>query len=258
MNYGFYLSAAGALTSMHRQDVAANNLANVHTTGFKPDDVFLRHRLPERLEDMRPTDAKLLLEHLGGGQLVEPTLTNLKQGELIRTGNDLDLAIRGEGFFVVNSGKGEGNNKLRFTRDGRMTLNANNQIVMAATGMQILDRNDLPIEIEPGADLRIDPSGLVFENEEPITEIQIAAIPNRESLRKAGDNTFLLNSNAQGSRLQADVSLEQGYIESSAVDPIMALNEMINLTKAAQANAKMIQFHDNLMDRAINRFGRVA
>ncbi|MGI9014675.1 MAG: flagellar basal body rod C-terminal domain-containing protein, partial [Phycisphaerales bacterium] len=174
------------------------------------------------------------------------------------TGNDLDLAIRGEGFFVVNSGKGDGNEKLRFTRDGRFTLNASNQIVMATTGMQVLDENDLAIEVRPGAVLRIDPSGLVFEDEKPLARIQVAAIPNRTSLRKAGDGMFASNSNAQNSRLPATANLEQGFVESSAVDPILALSHMVNLTKTVQANARMLQFHDSLMDQVINRVGRIA
>src|SRR5690606_13067862 len=74
MDYGLYLSAAGVLTNMHRTDVHANNLANVATTGFKPDFAVIRQRLPERLEDnIADVPAHELLERLGGGVLVDPT-----------------------------------------------------------------------------------------------------------------------------------------------------------------------------------------
>lgn len=259
MNYGLYLSAAGALTSMHRQDVIANNLANINTVGFKPDQVYTRARLPERIESPhRLSDPQWMLEQLGGGKLVEPTQTSFAQGELVRTGNALDVAIRGKGFFVVTTGKGRGAEHLRFTRDGRFALNPRGELVMAASGMPVLGENDQTITLTNGAGVRIDASGVVRENGARVGRIQVVVIPDNGSIHKAGDNVFMANGNAQVNRRPAAARLEQGFIEASAVDPILSLNAMINATKAVQANIKMIQFHDNLMDQAINRLGRVA
>ena len=67
MNYGLYLSAAGVLNNLQRQDVIANNLANVNTVGFKPDSVLTRHRLPERLESGHLIEPREMLERLGAG-----------------------------------------------------------------------------------------------------------------------------------------------------------------------------------------------
>jgi len=259
MNYGMYISAGGVLTNMHRMDVVANNLANVNTVAFKPDRVYFQQRAPERLESaLANADPQLLLERLGGGTYVAPTRTDLSQAQLVATGNDLDLAIRGEGFFVVAGGEGEGNERLRFTRDGRFTLNDRGELVMATTGMQVLDRNDQPIRIRPGARVRIDAGGRVFQNETEAAQLQVVAVPDRSSLRKTGENLFMFDGAAQTSRQVASVRLEQGAIEASAVDPIMALNELIGASKTAQSNSQMIQYHDTLNDQTINRFGRVA
>ncbi|MHC4590466.1 MAG: flagellar basal body protein [Planctomycetota bacterium] len=80
MNYGLYLAASGALTNIHRQEVITNNLANATTAGFKPDMVYARQRLPERLESGAGTDPKELLEQLGGGTALMPTRLDLSQG----------------------------------------------------------------------------------------------------------------------------------------------------------------------------------
>jgi len=258
MIYGMYLSAGGVLTGMFRQDVLANNLANANTVGFKPDFVALRQRPTASAGATGYAEPRHPLESLGGGVLAAPTRISLQQGELVRTGNALDVAIRGEGFFVVNSGEGKGNERLRFTRDGRFTLNANGELVMAATGMQVLDDKDQRIRLEPGSAVSIDSAGRIHQDGQPVARLQVAAAPSVASLRKAGSNLFMLNNTAQVSRQVSPVLLEQGFVEQSAVDPIATLNELINTTRAIDANTRMMQYHDTLTDQVINRVGRVA
>jgi len=258
MNYGMYLSTGGALTNLFRQDVFANNLANVNTVGFKPDAVYLKQRPAERIESgnslMTP---QKMLEMLGGGQFILPTQTRHGQGDLVQTEMDLDMAIEGEGFFVVSTGDGAGDDEMRFTRDGRFAINGSNELVMSATGMNVLDTNNQPIRIASGAKINIDETGQVFQNDALLVRIQITMPDNLNSLIKAGDNVFRMSGNPREERQDADAKLRQGYIERSGVDPIMALNEMISATKAVTANTKMIKFHDNLMDQAINRLGKI-
>ena len=141
-----YLAATGVLTRMYRQDVLANNLANVNTVGFKPDVVYTRLRLPERLESGGASPQQLL-ERLGGGHLLSPTRLDLTQGSLTDTGNDLDLAIEGEGFFVVRS-TSPGNEQLRLTHDGRFTPNTAGELSMAGTGMSLLDTANHPNRLD--------------------------------------------------------------------------------------------------------------
>jgi flagellar basal body rod protein FlgG len=259
MNYGFYLSAAGVLTSMYRQDVVANNLANLNTPGFKPDEVYTRQRLPARLERAdAAADPQQLLEHLGGGVLVDPTYINLRQGNLARTGAPLDVAIRGEGFLVLSTGRGSGNEHLRLTRDGRLTLNASGELVTAAGGLRVLNTSNQPIRLDRAAEIRIAPTGDISQNGTVVGRIQVTAPPPPNQLAKAGNTELRFNAAAAASRRPSSAALAQGYLESSAVDPILALNTMINAAKSVQANAKMMQYHDHLMGQAINTFGRVA
>lgn len=258
MNYGLYLSAAGALANMHRQDVIANNLANLNTTGFKPDVVLTRQRLPERLEDIGTfTDPQYMLEKLGGGQLLLPTTVQLNQGQLTKTGNSLDLALQGDGFFVVSDGSGTDNEHASLTRDGRFLLNRNGELVMSATGLKVLSASNQPIRLNRDAEVFIDADGTIRQNDIPVAQLQISASPDPLDIVKKGDNLLTVKPESSFTRTPGDGRVHQGFTESSAVDPITALTAMISTTKAAQSNLKMMQYHDQLLGQAVNTFARV-
>ena len=260
MNYGLYVSAAGTLGGLHRQDVVSNNLANINTVGFKPDVVNLRSRLPERLESAGAQfDPQWLLEQLGGGQYANATRINFRQGDLVETRNDLDLAIQGDGFFVINNGS-RGKDVIRFTRDGRFTLNTTGELVMSATGMRVLDVNDQPIRLNRNSQMRINADGVIVQNGSPAAQIQISTIADKSNLTKEGHDLLRVSTaSKRGARRQpAPGMIKQGAIESSAVDPVLTLNSMISASKAVEANATMMQYHDNLLGQAINTMARVA
>ncbi len=258
MNYGLYLAASGLLTNSYRQDVIANNLANVNTTGFKPDYVTFQHRDAERIEDGLPLESpNRLLEQLGGGVLMDPTRVHFADGILSRTGNQLDLAVRGEGFLTFASGRGEGNERLRFSRDGRLAINPDGYLVHAATGMRLLDDGDQPIQIISNEAITISGNGELQQGGSVIAKIQLAALPDQNAFKKAGGNMFHLDSSNQVSRQPATGSIAQKWIEGSGVDPMKSLMEMNTAAGAVSRSAQMIRYHDDIMSSAINRFGRV-
>ncbi len=255
MNYGMYLSATGVLTNMHRQDVIANNLVNSTTTGYKPDAVYTRQRLPARLDPGGvQADPRWMLERLGGGHWVQPTHIDFSQGALMVTGNDLDLAIRGDGFFVVSTGDGGGTEHLRLTRDGRLTRSDRDELVMAGTGLRVLDVNNRPIRLRSQGPLRVNERGEIEQNGTSVARIQLATVGDLTRLTKAGANLYRLDSSPQ----PADGRIMQGQLESSAVDAITTLTALIGATKAVAGNAKMMQYHDFLIGQAVNTLGRVA
>jgi len=263
MNYGLYLSATGVLTSLHRMDVLANNLANVNTTGFKPDAVVTRQRLPERLESSALADPQRLLERLGGGQLLQPTRTIHAQGQIIETGNDLDVAIDGDGWLVVTGDSGGdasgGAPSLLLTRDGRFSLNAAGELTQASTGRRVLDAASQPIRLSTGSPVTIRADGEIEQAGAIAGALRLVDVPDRAALRKVGDNLFRLPAvNASGAVRAASSRVVQRAVEGSAVDPIVTLNAMILATRGAEANTTLMQYADNLMGQAINTLGRVA
>ena len=224
MNYGLYLSAAGALSSMHRQAVLSNNLANMTTAAFKPDVVDMRQRLPERLENPNGfIEPRLMLERLGGGLFVEPTRVDLSQGNLEPSGNDLDVAFDGDGMFVVGDGRGTGPANERLTRDGRFSLNADGDLVTAAGGLPVLDANGGTISLTPGRPVAIDPFGQVTQDDRVAGQLKLVAAPPSRSLVKAGGNLFRLANNTRIPTQTPDGRLIQGHVEASGVDPITTI-----------------------------------
>lgn len=259
MNYGMYLAGSGVLTNLYRQDVMANNLANVNTVGFKPDMVFHKGRLPERLESSTADmDSQTLIEQLGGGTLMNPTYVSRAQGGLEQTGNPLDVAIEGEGYFVISGDSNDGSSSFRLTRDGRFTLNNDGELVMAATGRHVLDISGGTIELDPSAPVEINADGTIIQNGGVVAQLQIATPADPNALQKAGEGLLRLAGDGRGLLQPGTGQLKQGHVEGSAVDPILALNELMGATKAAQASAQMMQYHDQLAAQAIGTFGRVA
>jgi flagellar basal body rod protein FlgG len=256
MNYGLYLSAGGALASMHRENVLANNLANLNTIGFKPDHVDARQRLPARLEDAASfADPQMLLEQLGGGLLVEPTRVGLDQGALIASGRSLDVAIDGEGFFVVAPRAGAAASEERLTRDGRWTTGPGGALTTEA-GLLVLDEVHRPIQVDPALPVAIDAGGAISQEGAIVAQLRIVAVGDGRDVAKAGANLLRLRDGA--AVRAASGRVRQGHTEASAVDPILTMHAMMSAAKAAQSNLKMMQYHDQVLGQAFNTFGRVA
>lgn len=259
MNYGLYLSASGVLTNMHRTDVHSNNLANVSTAAFKPDFAILRQRAPERIEsNLMEMPSQELLERLGGGTLVDPTRSNLSQGELDLTENPLDLAIEGAGFFVVDTGRGEGDARLRLSRDGRLTVDAQRRLVRSTDGLPVLSTAGAPIVVDPGATLSIDANGAVSQNNERIATIRLVDVPDDRSLAKDGSGMFRFAGPIVQLPASASSYVRQGMVERSGVDPIKAMLAVNRSSGAVQRNARMIEIQDQVLRGAINNLGRIA
>jgi len=258
MNYGLYLSASGVLTNMYRQDVFANNLANVKTDGFKPDVPTIRQRNPESVEDHFGFDVQqALLDRLGGGVLAGRQRINHAQAELTQTGNALDVALtQPKTFFAIAQTDAAGQTAVRLTRDGRFSLGPNGQLVQTATGRPVLDTGDQPITLRPGVPVSIDDTGRIVQNGTVVGRLQVAAVNDPDHLIKHGDGVLRIPE-SDTRRVVESPQMRSGHLEASGADPIRALMQVVEATKAVTANGNLIRYHDLIMDRAVNTLGRV-
>ncbi len=257
MNYGMYLSASGVLTNLHRQDVIANNLANASTTAFRRDLAAFTQRLPESREDPGPHGLEHdLLDRLGGGTFVRPTETDLRPGRLTPTGNDLDLAIAGEGFFAVRVDE-DGQQATRATRDGRLTLTADGRLVTTAAGHAVLDTAGQPIRLNPALPVQVDQTGVIRQAGDPVAQIKLASVTADQTLKHLGGGVYQAPPAALESEAQAPGQIRQGYLEASNVDSIREMVAMIQTTRAINDNATLLKYHDLLLERAVNTLGRI-
>ncbi len=261
MYYGLYLSASGVLVNTHNQDVHSNNLANAQTPGFKPIIPGVQQRPAASVEDNLPFDASHdLLDRLGGGVLAAPLGTSFNPGAPERTGRPLDAALTGrnEFFAVQHENTATGQTDIRLTRDGRLFTRQGGELV-TASGLPILDPQDRPIKVDPEAGpAHVDARGRIIQANGVVAQLQITQVADpRNDLAPAGGDTFTFRGN--DTRKPADdVLLMPGHIETSGVSSIDSMMQIVKSTKAANGNANMIRYQDQMMDRAINTLGRVA
>lgn len=254
MNYGLQIAASGVLTSMHRTDVLAANLANMDTIGFKPTFAGTLARDPVRVEDGiagMPSDR--LMERLGAGVLAAPTRTSFAQGPVTSTGRDLDAAIRGEGFFMVGGPGGA----LRLTRDGQFTRNGRGELVTTASGLAVLDAAGRPVVVGDKGVVRIDREGNITRDGATVARLGIATVADPQRLTRAGANLFAAPGQRAVVMKPGETEVMQGHTEGSGVDEIRTMMELTSAAQAISSNLGMVQYHDRLMDRAINTLGRV-
>ncbi len=256
MNYGLYISTSGMFSALHRMDTAANNLANSETTGFKPDLAATMARQAVRPEDnVWNLPSNEMLENLGGGVLVAPTATNFGQGTIENSASDLHVAIEGEGFMTVDGPDGQ----PRLTRDGRLAINEQGLIVQASSGLKVLDEGGYGIRTSlSGGPVTIGADGTVRQAG-GVTAGKIALVKpdNQGSLKKEGQSLYSLKDGA--STVPATGSkIHQHALERSGVDAVSAMLEISAADRAVTSNGKMITLYDDLMNRTISTFGRLA
>ncbi len=255
MNQGMYLSAGGALTASYRMDVLANNLANAQTTGFQAYMPVVAHRDPAVQEQGLSPSRRHLLDQLGGGLMMGPRELRLSLGEMEVTGRPLDVALTdAHHFLVVQDTDPNGQTASRLTRNGRLTVNNDGQLT-TTTGRPVMDERGGPMVVPMNTSISIDPSGAVRTAEgEVVGRLQVVEVESGAELRKLGDSLLAADG---GYTTVTNPVLETGHIENSSVDPIKTLMDLISANKSIAGNGRMITYHDQLMDQAINTFGRV-
>ena len=272
---GIYTASSSMLCEIVRQDMVANNLANVDTAGFKQDQgifkelptMVLRKVNDGQLYPPRPFYKYPKIGELGTGVILDESFTNFKAGAFEHTGNDLDIALENEkAFLVVESDKG-----TRFTRDGILTINQEGYLtnmhgdyILADTEPvdenpgSILDEegNLNPrlqrVQVGEGQAVTIDRSGRILVDNAPIYRITQGIAADRKAFRKEGANKFVC---AYGEVARAEGNVKQGYVEKPNFSLVEEMVRMIEVSRAYEANSKVIQSHDGLLDKAINSVG---
>ena len=249
MPYGLYLSAEGAHAQVTRLEVIANNLANVDTVGFKRELAMLQARYAEETQNGQDYPGSGSINDVGGGVEVRETKTDFAPGPLKRTGLPTDMAIRGEGFFVVQK---DGENFL--TRAGNFMVNAQGQL-LTEYGQQryaVLSDAGTPVVIDPaGGPWNLTPTGAIRQSG-VVQSLAIVKPGSLGDLARVGENVFRPLAETQPVAL-ADRSVAGGYLEMSGVQPTTEMIQMIETARAVEANVNMMKTQDEMLYQLINR-----
>lgn len=242
---GLYTSASGMMTEMVRNDVTANNLANVNSTGYKRDAALFKsfpEILVQRVNDRKQTETagRPVIGSMGTGSIVDEIHTFHEQGQLRETSNPFDLAITGDGFFVVRNENG-----TFLTRNGSFTLDGQGCLVNTQ-GAYVMGQAG-PVRVGAADNVTVDAAGHITVDGAKVDTLQLVTVSNPEELTKVGEALFT-GGQAMGSFTG---QVRQKFIEASNVNPITEMVNMITVNRAYEANQKMITAHDQTLAQAI-------
>jgi flagellar basal-body rod protein FlgF len=243
MDNALYVGLSRQMTLQRALDVVANNIANADTAGFKVDNLTVAE---DPIATPVPTASPVIYA------LDTGVARNFGQGAVEQTGNPYDLALSGDGFFSVQTAAG-----IRYTRDGRFTVNAQGQLVDQA-GDPVLSNSGSPITFDPkngaptfGKDGTVTQKGLV------VGKVGVFRFPNRSLLSKSGDNLY--ETTPSNAAIPApDVGVISGAVEKSNVQPVLEITHLIAITRSYERIAQMIASTEDQQKTAVDRLGKAA
>ncbi|MGJ8527645.1 flagellar basal-body rod protein FlgF [Maritalea sp.] len=228
--------------ALQRQlDVVANNMANINTTGFKNVDILFEEYI---MPTARHNDFKAMDQQLSYTQ-DWATIGDFSAGSIELTGNELDMAIQGQGFFTVQTPDGD-----RYTRNGAFQLNQRGELVTAEGFPVLADGGFLTFGPEETG-ITISKDGRVSSSAGAKGVMRIAEFENTQDLERVGDTMFA----GENPIFDNPSSLVHMAIERSNVSGVSEMTEMIRVTRAYTSMASLQQKQDELRRTAIKRLG---
>lgn len=238
---GLYVAAEGMAARQKAQDAIANNLANLNTTGFKADRPVFETVYERQLYRLQGRQSQPI-GTLSTGALLRELYTDLQPGALITTGNPLDVAIEGSGFFAVQTPQG-----IRYTRNGAFQLNAQGTLT-TREGYPVLGINNQPIQVPRNAEVQIGENGAILANGARVGQLLVV----EGTLLKDPDGFFV-----GAAQPMPNPRLVAGALEASNVNMVREMVTMIEVIRAYETHQKVIHAHDETLARAINELAKL-
>lgn len=235
MDSGYYAACTGLVSRMQALDTIASNLSNASTVGYRAEENVFGSVLASAGTVPRSALNRAINDY---GVVSGPAM-DLSQGELQKTGNGLDLAIEGPGFFVVQTANGP-----MYTRNGNFRVSLTGQLI-TATGEPVLgDRG--AIQLPPGP-VSISADGTISSEGAVAGRVRVVEFPPTARLERAGNNDYSAPANAVAPAVRSNV--RQGMLESSNVNPVSGMVELINAQRSAEMMQRALSMFNSEMDK---------
>ena len=247
MENSLLVSLSQQLATYRAMDVIANNIANVSTPGFKRDSA----KFEEYVAMMRPAEGQKGLQPVS---FVKDAGVNRDtgQGNIEQTGARYDLAISGKGYFAVQTPAG-----IRYTRDGHFSLDGNGNLV-TSQGYQVQGDGGAITIAPTDGDINIAPDGMISSVVNGVGnqlgKIKVVDFADDTLLTKRGSSLY---STGQTPVTPPVVTIRQGSLEASNVQPVIEISKMLEVMRAYEATANLSKSEEDMMRQAIERLGQV-
>lgn len=237
MENSVYIAMSRQATLERELQITANNLANVNTPSYKAERLVFREYL---VDTQSRAPGLSYVQDLGQYRVLD-------EGPIRQTGNPLDVAISGDGYFVVDTDLGE-----RYSRHGRLQLDANGTLI-TGNGDPVQGTAG-PIVIPPGeTDLSISTDGVISGGNGPLGQLRVVRFENPEELRRGANGTF---TSQEGPIDVANPKLIQGSLEDSNVEAVIELTNMMRISRDHQRVKKFLDQEDKRMSDMIDKLTR--
>lgn len=243
MDNGLYVALSRQMLLARRLDIVANNIANADTTAFKVESMMEQ---TDPLAPAKTAEAPNPVKFVSSNGLAR----NFRQGNLTQTGSPLDVAIEGQGFLQVGTPAGQ-----RYTRDGHLRMDDTGRLV-TENGAAVLDDGGAEITLDPTlGQLTIGRDGTMTQAGRQVGRIGIVTFASLSSLEKMGDNLYRNTSNQQPQPADS-ADLRQGMLESSNVQPLREITQLIEVSRAYEQIAHIMDATADLSKTAVERLGK--
>jgi flagellar basal-body rod protein FlgF len=238
-------AASGVRARIESLDMLANNIANASAPGFKADREFFGLYLSAEAADSPAGTTPAVLP------VIERQWTDFTQGSITPTGNPLDLALNGKGFFVANSPSGP-----IFTRDGSFRISKQGALE-TLDGYTIQGQNGKPIQLDSSKPVDISPDGMVRQDGQDISQIALVDFPDPAALAKRGNNYFRMDISTVQPAPAAKAEIQQGRLEAANSQPAESAVRLVNIMRQFESLQKAITIGNEMNRQAVQEVAKV-
>ncbi len=254
---GLYTAYTGMANEQKRLDIISNNLANAATVGYKEENATTQsfdQLLTMKIRDNSEGNTNRAIGNMSLGVKLGEVYTNYGQGSLRETNNNYDMAIEGNGFFNLSVTDKAGNVSTQYTRNGSFTMTKDGHIV-DEDGNNLMGEGGAIVVPTDATDIVIDKTGAIYADNTYVDNVKITDFENYDYLSKTGDTKYQALEGAV--EKPSNATIQQGFTEQSNVNIISEMVEMISVTRAYEANQKVLKSVDQTLELAANSVGKV-
>lgn len=245
MIQGITLATQAMTVQMQKQDQIANNLANINTTGFKQSSLFARSYEKYLNDNERQPVVNREIK-------ADEVFVDFREGPVKKTGNELDIIIKGSGFFTIMTDSG-----VRYTRNGNFSLNRDGFLVTSDGSKVMSEEGFIRFNKDSGV-VRINQNGEVMQGEESMGILKIADFKKPYKMLRDGDSYFKPQLPDNPVVKSQGCVIEQGFLEGSNANAIQNMVQMISAYRNFEADQKALIAQDQTLEKSVNSVGRLS
>lgn len=267
---GVYTALSGAMAQSLQMDTIANNIANVNTPGFKRDTQVFNEYLTANEKEQTgmpvpriPASIESFYDLQGGDQSfvdAKGTFTDHSQGSLKHSGNPLDMAIDGDGFFEIATPDG-----IKLTRAGNFTMDGNGRLVtkeghfVLSSGGDGANPDARAITLNGSEMMTVNDRGDIFQGTELVGRVSVVTVANKDSLQKIGNSLYGFKAGHSPEVINKEnASIRSGFVETSNVNVVQEMTDMIKTQRIFESTQKAISAYDSMNDKLVNVVGKTS